>query len=145
MVRSRSAGSEDGFTLVELLVVILIIGILAAVAMGAFLAQRGKAQDADAKASVSTAAKAMETWYTDRGGYDGATPAELAQIEPSLGRARGLDVQSTPTTYTVSVDSAGDGGTFSVERKATGDILRDCTRPGLGTCRDQPDAQGNRW
>jgi type IV pilus assembly protein PilA len=145
MARSRPARSEDGFTLVELLVVMLVIGILAAVGMGTFLAQRGKAQDADAKGAVSTAAKAMETWATDHGGYDGATPADLTKIEPSLGKARGLNVQSTPTSYKVSVDSAGDGGTFSIERLGTGDIVRDCTHPGLGTCRDSVDAQGNRW
>jgi type IV pilus assembly protein PilA len=144
MSRSRLAGSE-GFTLVELLVVILIIGVLAAAGLAAFLNQRGKAQDADAKSSVAAAAKALETWGTDHGGYAGATPLALARIEPSLGQARGLAVQATPTTYTVSVDSAGDGGTFSLERLASGETVRDCTHPGSGTCRDQPDAQGNRW
>jgi prepilin-type N-terminal cleavage/methylation domain-containing protein len=145
MLRSRLARADEGFTLVELLVVILIIGILAAIGLGAFLNQRGKAQDADAKASVATAAKAMEAWNTDHGGYGGATPAGLAAIERSLGRARGLNVQSTATTYTVSVDSAGDGGSFSVEQRATGEIVRDCTHHGLGTCGSQPDSHGDRW
>jgi prepilin-type N-terminal cleavage/methylation domain-containing protein len=144
MSRSRLAAA-DGFTLVELLVVILIIGILAAVGLGAFLNQRGKAQDAGAKASVATAAKAMETWNTDHGGYDGATPAALVRIEPSLGNARNLDVRSTSTAYTVSVDSAGDGGTFSLARRDTGELVRDCSHPGFGTCHDQADAAGDRW
>jgi type IV pilus assembly protein PilA len=133
MLRSRLK-ADEGFTLVELLVVVLIIGVLASIAMGAFLSQRGKAQDANAKASASTAAKAMEAWGTDHGGYGGATAADLTAVEPSLSSARGLTVVTTVKTYTVSVDSAGQGGSFSIERRATGELVRSCTRPGAGSC-----------
>ncbi len=76
-LRSR-AQDEKGFTLIELLVVILIIGILAAIALPAFLNQRGKAQDAEAKSAVRTAQTAMETWYTDEQDY---TATEAAAQE----------------------------------------------------------------
>ena len=73
-LRDRAAG-EKGFTLIELLVVILIIGILAAIALPAFLNQRSKAQDTEAKSAARTAQTAMETYYTDEQTYDGATVA----------------------------------------------------------------------
>ena len=74
------AQSESGFTLVELLVVMLIIGLLAAIAIPAFFNQRDKARDAEAKSAAKTAQTAMETFATDHNGsYLGA----------DRGRARG--------------------------------------------------------
>jgi type IV pilus assembly protein PilA len=144
MSRSRLADPR-GFSLPELLVLVMIVGILAAVALAAFLSQQGKAHDADAKSAVATAATAMEDYNSDRAGYGGATPAQLVAIEPGLRRARGLSVQADHWTYTVSVVSAGPGGAFSMERRADGEIVRDCTHPGAGGCGDRTDAQGNRW
>ena len=86
-LRSR-AQDEKGFTLIELLVVILIIGILAAIALPAFLGQRARAQDTEAKTAVRQGQTAMETFYTDNQTYV-ATKTQLIDIEQSLAAAPG--------------------------------------------------------
>ena len=145
MLRPRLR-ADDGYTLVELLVAILIIGILAAISLAMLLNQQGKAQDAEAKTAAVTAAKAIEAYSSESGGYAGATTADLVNIEPSLGQARGLTVTSTATTYMVTVDSlAAPGAQFSVQRNSSGESIRDCALPATGACGATADARGNRW
>lgn len=142
-LRKRMAREESGFTLVELLVVMLILGILAAIAIPSFFAQRDKARDADAKSAARTAQTAMETYATDNGGsYVGATAAKLKAIEPTLNDASLSEPSGlTAKAYKVTVTEPTTTNTFSIERfdgsvvgTTEGTTKLACTTAGKGGC-----------
>jgi type IV pilus assembly protein PilA len=143
-LRSR-AQDEKGFTLIELLVVILIIGILAAIALPAFLNQREKAQDSEAKSAARTAQTAMETYYTDNQKYTGATDVILEDLEPALKSANALTVTPTSdTVYSVSVKSKGNNGVVYTITNNAGTVTRTCA-PVEGGCKTAEAGSGNQW
>ena len=134
-LRTR-AQDEKGFTLIELLVVILIIGILAAIALPAFLNQRSKAQDTEAKSAARTAQTALETWYTDEQNYN-VDEDGLRDIEPALGEgvaATGLAVTQGDDSYTVTVTQDKTDSVFTIAKDADGNVVRECTAEGEKGC-----------
>ena len=84
-LRARRDGKADeqGFTLIELMVVVLIIAILVAIAIPTFLGARSRAQDRAAQSDLRNSLLAAEVHYTDNESYDIAA-ADLAAIEPEL-------------------------------------------------------------
>ena len=75
---------EEGFTLIELMVVVLIIAILIAIAIPTFLGARQRAQNRAAQSNIRNALTTEKTFYTDNSQYTTNAGGALAAIEPAL-------------------------------------------------------------
>jgi type IV pilus assembly protein PilA len=76
--------NDDGFSIVELMIVVLIIGVLLAIAIPVFLGARTRAQDKGAQSNLRTSIAAALTEWSESGSYTGFTVAVAEAIEPSL-------------------------------------------------------------
>ena len=124
---------ESGFTLVELLVVMLILGILAAIAIPSFFNQRDKANDAEAKSAARTAQTAVETYATDNDGeYTGVTVTLLEGIEPTLADATLALGTITADSYALTTTS-DTGSTFTISQSGGVSTLS-CLPVNTGGC-----------
>ena len=131
-LRERIHNGQEGFTLIELLVVILIIGILAAIALPAFLGQRAKGQDSEAKSNVRNLVSHMESCFTTEESYGGcdATNTDIANSGIEIGGGEGqVEISGLgDETYTlVGLSKSGATFTYAKDTTATPAVSKTCT------------------
>ncbi len=112
-MRSR-LNKDEGFTLIELMVVVLIIAILVAIAIPTFLGQRKNAQDSAAKSNVRNALATEKAYFSVNQVFT-ATTADLAAIEPNL-----FGTGADPVTVTIG---AGGVSVCLVQQSDGGDYF----------------------
>ena len=146
MRRNREDEKEAGFTLIELMVVVLIIAILLAIAIPSLVGARTRAQDRAIQANVNTALKAEKVQFADTQVYS-TDPVVMSTVEPDL-----RFVATLPATGPAMVLSgsgnvlcitgrSGSGAVYSVFENAVNgqalfshtDLSSSCTSPADGT------------
>jgi type IV pilus assembly protein PilE len=111
-----------GFTLIELMVVIAIVGILAAIAYPSYMDSVRKARRADAKAALSNAAQALERYYTENNTYLNAGLGDSAgAIFPDHTPS---DQAHSSAYYILSITNQG-ASTYTLNATPTGTMASD--------------------
>ncbi|HET8871590.1 MAG TPA: type IV pilin protein, partial [Aquabacterium sp.] len=110
--------NERGFTLIELMIAVAIVGILAAIAYPSYAEHVAKGRRADARVRLAAAQQWMERYYTERYTYasSGSTTDNTDFAKQTSFVTSPPAAEGTPM-YTLSVAIAGSGYTLTAQRQ----------------------------
>jgi type IV pilus assembly protein PilA len=153
----RKSEAEAGFTLIELMMVVLIIAILIAVLIPTFVGAKQRAQNRAMQSSLHNALTAAKVVYSDHGDYTQATTAGLTSVEPALTFVVAgaispgpnvISVNPVSTNYIVMAGQARSGDCFFIsdDESAAGVGVKYAQGTG-GTCNasSAPPAGDPSW
>jgi len=154
---TRDDEPEAGFTLIELMMVVLIIAILIAVLIPTFVGAKSRAQDRAVQSSVRNALLAARVIYSDHGDYTEATVAALNATEPSIAfvdatttpaNVNSVSVDPVSTTYFVAAGKSKSAACFFVrDDQSVGGTGERYTKATSGACTASaaPPANSPSW
>lgn len=114
--------SKRGFTLIELMIALAVLGILTAIALPSFLDSIRKSRRSEAFAALSGVQQAQERWRTNNSAYASNTQLTLPVVPANAGDPVGLGLSAgTPGGYYgIAVDAANDTSYTVTATGATG-------------------------
>ena len=117
----RLRDDEEGFTLIELMVVVMILGILLVMGMPTFLGVRSRFQDRAAQTDLRNAVLSARILYTDNATFTSATsaPTGLVMIVPNMCYVAGTAATKSVDIGAVACASGAGNGSISVNSTAT--------------------------
>jgi len=109
--------SKKGFTLIELMIVVAIIGILAAIAIPQFAQLVAKSQEGATKGNLGTIRSSLSIYYGDTEGYYPTDVTSFTSLTTSQKYLQGVPNCNLPKT----INNSGHGSTSTVLNGAAGD------------------------
>jgi type IV pilus assembly protein PilA len=127
----RRGNAEQGFTLIELMVVVLVIAILLAIAVPTYLGARNSAHDEAAQTSLHITVLAARAAFAEGQSYDNATFADALQaVEPSLTFVRHNVPSTDPKTVSVKATDTNVWYGAAYSKSGTCFYIRDSVASG---------------